>query len=290
MKKEELIMASPAVAPQNQTWQAAHEVKNEAHSSGVSWSAVGAGSFVAAALSLTLLALFTGMGFSAISPWASTGASASTVGKGAIFCFILVQIIACSMGGYLAGRLRARWVHTHTHEVYFRDTAHGFLVWAVSVVVTAAFLASAATSMMGRGVGAVETDGAPRSARAAGSLNPSQYFVDTLLRSNPPRSEDTALRDEVGLIFANGLRQGGIPPADQTYLAHVVAAKTGVGEPEAERRVSDVFAQAQQNADNARKSVAHSLYWAFLALLIGAFCAGYAATIGGQQRDRAAVI
>src|SRR3981081_3176855 len=123
--------------------------RNEAHSSGVSWAAVIAGAFVAAALSLALLALGTGIGFSAVSPWANAGASASAIGWTAIGWLVLMQLIASSVGGYLAGRLRTKWVNVHTHEVYFRDTAHGFLVWAVGLVITAGFLTSAATSMIG---------------------------------------------------------------------------------------------------------------------------------------------
>src|ERR1700737_2985487 len=123
--------------------------RNEAHSSGVSWAAVIAGAFVAAALSLILLALGTGMGLSSVSPWSNMGASASTIGRAGIAWLIIIQIIASAMGGYLAGRLRTKWATIHTDEVYFRDTAHGFLVWAVGLVVTASFLASAATSMIG---------------------------------------------------------------------------------------------------------------------------------------------
>src|ERR1700676_3648054 len=105
--------------------------KNEAFSSGVSWAAVVAGAFVAAALSLALLALGTGIGLSAVSPWGGAGASARTIGWSAIGWLVLMQLIACSAGGYLAGRLRTKWVSVHSHEVYFRDTAHGFLAWAV---------------------------------------------------------------------------------------------------------------------------------------------------------------
>jgi hypothetical protein len=105
--------------------------RNEARSSAVSWAAVIAGAFVAAALWLALLALGTGIGFSTVSPWANSGESSSTVGWAAIVWLIVMELIASSMGGYLAGRLRTKWVGVHTHEVYFRDTAHGFLVWAV---------------------------------------------------------------------------------------------------------------------------------------------------------------
>ena len=124
----------------------------EANSSGVSWPAVIGGAFVAAALSLILLALGSGLGLSSVSPYSNVGASASTVSGMAIGWLILMQVIAMSMGGYLAGRLRTKWASIHNDEVYFRDTAHGFLVWALSLVITVFFLASAATTMVGGAV------------------------------------------------------------------------------------------------------------------------------------------
>jgi hypothetical protein len=275
----------------DQTWQADHEGKNESYTSGVSWAAVIAGAFVAAALSLILFALSAGIGFSAISPWGNAGASASAIGAGAILCFILVQFVASSVGGYMAGRLRTKWVNVHTHEVYFRDTAHGFLVWAVSLVITAAFLPMAITSMV---------HGSPHdnsAVSANSSLDPNDYFVDMLLRSaSPAAGAPTSEQDlgtihhEFGPILANALRRGSIPSADQTYLGQAIAAKTGISESDADKRVSDVFGQAQQAADTARKALAHTLYWAFLAFLIGAFCASFAATLGGKQRDRVVVV
>src|ERR1035441_8888949 len=84
-------------------------VANDSNSSGVSWGAVIAGAFVAAALSLALLALGAGIGLSAVSPWANAGASASMIGWTAIIWMVLMQLIASSTGGYLAGRLRTKW-------------------------------------------------------------------------------------------------------------------------------------------------------------------------------------
>src|SRR5580698_1994525 len=285
-------MATRTLSVRDQTWPNEHETKNEAHSSGVSWPAVIAGAFVAAALSLILLALGTGIGLSAISPWEGTGASASTVGRTAIVWFILTELIASSVGGYLAGRLRTKWVNIHTDEVYFRDTAHGFLVWAVGLVITAAFLASAVASVgrNARGNSAAAEGSAVAASRSA--FGPNEYLVDSLLRTTPPRTgqDDAPLRSEVGLIFLNGLREGNIPVADKGYLAQIIAARTGISETEAEKRVDDTFAQAIQATDTARKAVAHSMYWTFLALLIGAFCASFAATIGGKQRDRVVIV
>jgi hypothetical protein len=286
--------AVPPLAVSQKPGFADTSLKNEAPSSGVSWPAVLAGAFAAAALSLILLALGTGIGLSSVSPWSNMGASASAIGIGAIVWLIVTQIIAATMGGYLAGRLRTKWVNIHTNEVYFRDTAHGFLVWAVGLVITAAFLASAATSMVGGGaqLGAI-TSGKATSAQSDGQASdPNKYFVDTLFRSDRPASEttDASIRAEAGSIFANALRQKDVPAPDKTYLGQLVAARTGLSQTDAEQRVSDVLSQARQAADTARKTVAHSLYWTFLALLIGAFCASFAATIGGKQRDHVVTI
>jgi hypothetical protein len=257
----------------------------------VSWGAVIAGAFVGAALSLILLALGAGLGLSAVSPWSNIGASASTIGKGAILWIILMQILASSMGGYLAGRLRTKWHRIHTDEIYFRDTAHGFLAWAVGVVITAGFLASAGAAM----VGGATPRGAAASSTMGGSAmvaDPNEYFVDMLLRTNAtspnpampslagPSPNDVSVRRETGLIFANALRQGYLPGADQAYLAQV----------DAEKHVSNVFAADQQATEAARKTAAHALLWIFVALLIGAFCASLAATFGGAQRDHVVIV
>ena len=233
--------------------------------------------------------LGTGLGFSAVSPWSNLGTSASTIGKAAIAWLILTQIIASAMGGYLAGRLRTKWANVHTDEVYFRDTAHGFLVWAVGLVITASLLASAATSLTGSGVR--DSHGPlSNSVADASILDPNAYFVDTLLRSNAaPDQNQAVVRGEVDRIFSHSLAQGLLAPIDKTYLVQVVSARTGLGQSDAEKRVSDVFGEAQQSAEITRKSVAHLSLWLFVALLSGAFCASYAGTIGGKQRDKVLV-
>jgi hypothetical protein len=218
--------------------------------------------------------------------------SAATIGTAAVLWLILMQIMSSSMGGYLAGRLRTKWANVHTDEVYFRDTAHGFLAWAVALVVTAAFLASAASSMMGS-----RASYGPES-RAAGARDdgrtsdPNEYLIDILFRSDnaKPDSSDSSVRGEAGRIFSNALRDGDLSAADRSYLDQLVATRTGLSLPDAEKRISDDFARAQQTAETTRKAVAHSLLWTFLALLIGAFCASFAATIGGRQRDHVVVV
>jgi len=281
-------MASPVAVVRDPSWNAIKPLGNEAHSSGVSWAAIIAGGFVAAALSLLLLALGSGIGLSSVSPWSNAGVSATAVGRGAIIWLILMQIISSSMGGYLAGRLRTKWVSVHSDEVFFRDTAHGFLVWAVALVLAAGFLGAAATRMAGE----TRTEGASNGTGRMVDANP--YYVDAFLRSTgstPDASANSeAVREEVGVILANGIRHGNLSDYDSTYLAQLIAARTGLSPADAQARVNQVFEQARQAADSARKAIAHSLYWLFLALLVGAFCASYAATVGGRQRDRIVTI
>ncbi|MGA8761730.1 MAG: hypothetical protein WB562_02485 [Candidatus Sulfotelmatobacter sp.] len=261
-------------------------VRNEAHSSGVSWAAVIGGAFVSASLALILLTLGTGLGFSSVSPWSNSGVTASTVGRGAILWLIVTQIIASALGGYLAGRLRTKWINVHTDEVYFRDTAHGFMVWAVSMVITAVLLASAATSFAGRA--AQRTSNETTAATGDAVVSPNAYYVDTLLRANGSAAiaNDATERSEVSRTFVHALGQGSLAPEDSAYLTQVVSTRTGMNQADAQKRVSDVFERAQQTADATRKAIAHLSLWLFVALLSGAFCASYAGTFGGRQRDR----
>lgn len=265
-------------------------VSDEANSSGVSWSAVLAGSFVTAALSLILLALGTGLGFASVSVWSGVGASASTIGTAAILWFILIQIMSASMGGYLAGRLRTKWTGIHTDEVYFRDTAHGFLAWSVALVLTAAFLASAATSLMGSAP--EKSNAATASQGQVSEAGPNAYFVDSLFRTNgsKPEVENISVTREAAIIFATSLKQGALSATDKNYLDELVMSRTGVSQTEADERVNETFLSAKSSAEAARKAIAHSLLWAFIALLIGAFCASFSGTIGGRQRDHVVLV
>jgi hypothetical protein len=248
-------------------------------SSPVSWAAVVAGAIAAAALTLVLLAFGAGMGFSAVSPWGNSGVSAGTFQISTGLYLIVVAMLASTIGGFIAGRLRTKWVGVHTHEVFFRDTAHGFLAWGLATVVSAAFLAAAASNIAG-GVS---------SGLAPAAVGPMDYYVDALLRSNPTASQNTtdlrATRTEIARILTSGLRGGDVPAPDRTYVAQVVAARTGLSQADADKRVSDVVNQAKTALDNARKAAAKLSLWLTASLLIGAFAASLAATEGGYVRD-----
>jgi hypothetical protein len=267
-------------------------VTNEAYASGISWAAVIAGAFVTAALALILLTLGTGLNLS-MAPATTTGDF--KVGPSTIVWLIIIQIIASAMGGYLAGRLRTKWAAIHTDEVYFRDTAHGFLVWAVALVVTASFLASSASSILAGSF--IRSNAGPGQTSASEgptefNLEPNAYFIDSLFRSNRPGPlrADLSTCAEAARIFAHSLRQNNMSVTDRTYLASLISAQAGLGQVAAENRVSLVFAEVQDAANANRRALAHLSLWAFIALLIGAFSASLAATIGGKERDRVQLI
>ena len=288
-----------------------------------------AGAFVAASLALALTILGVGLGLSSVSPWTGVGAGAAAVGASAVMWLVVSQSISAGLGGYIAGRLRVKWASVHDDEVYFRDTAHGLLVWAVGVAITAAFLASAASAIVGvaakagtaavAGVGAMGAATAGSSMTSAGSSvnggsqtpqsgasTMSGYLTDSLLRSDRStpdtaqagRSDNTqGTRMELGRILAEGVRSGSLAPADRTYAAQVVAAQTGLSQADAEARVDAIYTKAKtaaadaetaarNAADQARRAAAKTSLWTFVALLVGAFCACVAATLGGSQRDR----
>lgn len=282
--------------------------QEESTVSAVSWAAIIAGAAVAAAFSFALLALGAGLGLVSVSPWSNSNVSVKTFGVLAAAWFIAVQLFSSGVGGYLAGRLRTRWVNTHTDEVFFRDTAHGLLVWAVSAVITVLLLASAASSVIGgtakAGATAVEAAGAvagPAVGQAASQVtNPNAYFTDMLFRTDraPAAGDQAASTAEAGRIFARALSSGELPAADKTYVGQLVASRTGLGQPDAEKRVSDVFDQAKAAAaavadkakavaDAARKTGVYVAMWAFISLLVGAFSASFMATVGGHARDEA---
>ena len=254
--------------------------------SAVSWGAVAAGAAAAAALSLILLILGVGLGLSSVSPWARDGISAGAFGLSTILWLTLTQLLASAMGGYLAGRLRTKWTEVHTDEVYFRDTAHGFLAWAVASLATAALLSSVIGSILNGGAqaGAAVAGGAAGSAMAmaggaAGVARPAAdseggpmgYFVDSLFRrdqSAVPATtpgaaagseaiERSSSRDaaEVSRIFMNVSRTEPLPPEDIRYVGQIVAQRTGLNQQDAEKRVNEVYTRAQTKLRNAEAAV-----------------------------------
>ncbi len=278
--------------------------------SAVAWGAIAAGAAAAAALSLILMILGVGLGLSSVSPWSHEGAGAGSFGVSTILWLTFTQLLASAVGGYMAGRLRTRWTDVRTDEVFFRDTAHGFLAWAVASLATATLLTSVIASILGGGMQA----GVAASGKAVSTLEggPMAYFVDSLFRrearplpsgsSGPtPAGEvsDRALSKEdleIGRIFMNAGGAETMADADLRHVGQLVAQRTGLSQQEAQSRVAATFTRVQARsreleiaargaADKARRVSAYGALWLFVSLLIGAFMASLAATYGGRQRD-----
>ena len=265
---------------------------NTAEGGAVSWGAVIAGAVGAAALSLVLFLLGTGLGLAVVSPWASDGISGTTAGVSTIAWVTVVQLLASVLGGYLAGRLRTRWITVHTDEVFFRDTAHGFLAWAVSTLLMATLLSSAIGTAISTGLKA-----GGEAAVVTTDANPLGYSVDSLFRG----STTSDRIPEVTRIFASALESGELAESDRQYLGQLVASNTGLAPPEAEQRVTETFGRLKQNldeasakakqvADDARKASAALALWLVISLFVGAFVASFAATFGGRLRDSSVLV
>jgi hypothetical protein len=257
----------------------------------------------AAALTLVLIAFGAGLGLSAVSPWSDTGVSSATFRTGTGIYLVIVAVMSSAVGGYLAARLRTRWVNVHTHEVFFRDTAHGFLAWAFATLLTASALSSA-TAYLANGTAAGLGGTASQATR---SVNPADIYVDKLFRaegtaqaaSEPttapssgnastamPTNAPNRSRAEVLRLWTASFHDNqDLSAADKTYVTRVVAARTGLSQADAEKRVNDVIAEAKTAADNARKGAAKLSFWLTAALLFGAFAASLAAVEGGSLRD-----
>ncbi|MES2580229.1 MAG: hypothetical protein V4552_06740 [Pseudomonadota bacterium] len=293
---------------------------NSLNGNAVSWGAILAGAAAAAALSLILLLLGAGLGLSSVSPWAHKGVSASAFGISTIVWLSVTQILAAGMGGYLAGRLRTKWAGVQADEVYFRDTAHGFLAWAVASLATAALLTSAigaivsggtqaAASLAGSAATATAVAGATTS-EAGKSDNAIQsatdglgYFIDSLFRPNlditsasSNASQKAIPVSEVTRIFIHSMDAKTLPAADILHIGQLISKNTGLTQQEAEQRVNDIYSNLQKKkadveiaakeaAEKARKTSIYATLWLFVSLLMGAFSASLAATWGGRERD-----
>jgi hypothetical protein len=280
------------------------EMPVESSKSAMSWGPIFGGAFAAIGITLILLLLGSGVGLTMVSPWSGQSSSATSIGATAAIWLIVVQWLSSALGGYLTGRLRTKWAAVHTDEVFFRDTAHGFVSWAVATVFVAGFLASSLSSLAGTGASAagaaVSAAGATGAAAASSSSSApdlsTSYFTDALLRperaSANARNDDGAASAEVSRILMHDAISGEVPDGDKTYIASIVSARTGLSEADARSRVDTVLKQiddakvaAQTAADKARKVAATTALIGSISLLIGAFIASAAAALGGRQRD-----
>lgn len=253
-----------------------------ANTSGASWGAILAGAAAAAALSMVLLILGTGLGLTTMSPWSGQGLDASTLGVSSIVWIFVTQIIAAGLGGYLAGRLRMKWPDIQTDEIFFRDTAHGLLTWAVASLFAAALLGAALTSAVSSGlkagamatvaaggvataVGATGTELASGAVKATGDKHPGtdgasnsslDYFVGSLFRGDQQEPASTgadtsAAAGEATSILIYSLHSGELSADDKARLGQLVSRATGMNQVDAEQRAAQVYYRVSTELANA---------------------------------------
>ncbi|HEV3427520.1 MAG TPA: hypothetical protein VG320_06525 [Paraburkholderia sp.] len=284
----------------------------------VAWGAIVAGAVGMAAFALILLTLGTGLGLSSLSPWPGSGAHAKTFGAAVVIWIFVSQIMSSGLGGYLAGRLRRHWPSISGDETHFRDTAHGFLAWALATLLMAGLLASAASGI-GRTAAVAAAESGVHTAAGLGGVDrgnaqtawqtwPMGYLIDGMLRpvagaaapaeTRPEQAlASVTQKQEIARIFLNSLPSGAaLSPEDTYYVSQVVAQQTGLSPADAQARVTTTYARLQDKmnaietaaraaADEARKATIHATLWLFVSLLMGAFAASYMATVGGRLRE-----
>ena len=267
----------------------------------IEWGAVIAGAVMAAALSFVFLTFGTAIGLTTVSPWPNSGVSAKTAASLAIFWTLAQQIGAFMIGGYIAGRLRARWAEANEDETEFRDSLHGALVWAVGITIGAMLLFATAGA-----VARVGADVVGKTATAAtNNADTIAYYADAMLRpaarpttgqgapgaATPARVEPLPqeARAEIGRIVARSVTAGSVADSDRSYLATLVAQRTGLPQAEAERRVNETISEAtratREAADKARRAAVLGGLVTAISLLVSLAAAWWAAQKGGNHRD-----
>ena len=257
----------------------------------ISWPAVFAGSAVAGAFSLMMLALGSGIGFSTFNPWSSH--SVDTL-RGATFAGIYLAataMLASAVGGYITGRLRRLWLNTHPDELFFRDTAHGLVTWAVATLAAAALLGSAGTNLVGGAAKEATHNAAEMQARAGAypELSDRVFHYDRV--QAPPAGASTAFgrtfeadRATADRLIALAATRP-LTAEQHQDLVGIIASRTGVPVADADARATAVENDARTAADIARRVAMRLAFWTVAAMLLGALASSLAAWEGGALRD-----
>jgi hypothetical protein len=161
------------------------------------------------------------------------------------------QIGSLMAGGYVAGRMRSRWRETG-HEAEFRDGLHGGLVWAVAVLLsaflvfaTAGLIARTGADVAGKAAASVASTGDPMDVvldtmlrpTSAAAAPPAAGAPATTPRTRPANPDD--VRPEISRLLARAVASGWISTENRTYLAQLVAQRSGIPQQEAEKRVDE---------------------------------------------------
>jgi hypothetical protein len=258
----------------------------------VQWGPILGGAVLATAISTIMTIFGSAVGLSLVSVDFDRSTSATALLVAGTIWALWITVSSCAGGGYLAGRMHQPAADANSEERGIRDGVHGLLAWA-----TAAMLITLIATSSLFGVARTAASGAATAAAGAAALvtqqaDPMGTALDAIMRTSGASAPTQAERDEASRIFVNALAAGKLEPADRDYLASRVAARGGLAQPDAERRIDEAFARvtqaketAKQAVERARKMAVLTAFMTVAALLVGAAAAWMAAVLGGQHRD-----
>jgi hypothetical protein len=249
----------------------------------VQWGPAFAGAIAAAALATVLhgFAATIGLAVSSASPTWRDASFALWLLSGVYL--VLVAIASYGLGGYIAGRMRARSAGGVVEENEIRDGIHGLIVWGLATLATAALIAMSGATVSRLAA----SSGASGPAVSLGAENIVAYDLDHLFRSDrrPAGIDMTYSRAEAGRILLTASGHNGVAPDDRAYLVRLVGQVAGLAQPEAQQRVDTVITSAHDNIKRARRSAVVLAFMAGAAAMVGAAIAWLAACAGGRHRD-----
>lgn len=276
----------------------------------VDWPAILAGTLLATAVSFVLLTFGSALGLSLTSAYKGEGVSIAGFAIAAALWLLWVQISSFFAGGYLAGRLRRRVGDASEEESDLRDGAHGITVWALGVLIGAFIAYAGISGALSTAASAVSAAGGAAATVATGAageaLDQNELLLDRLLRPGPAQpgaaAPDAAAADRgasgedrgaLTRILLSTIAEGQMNDADRQYLVSTVAARAGIPPEEAQQRVdqlaqqaAELEAKARTAADHARRLTMLAAFMTAASLLISGVAAYYAATLGGNHRDK----
>jgi hypothetical protein len=265
------------------------------------WCSVAGGAAIAAALAFLLLTFGSAIGFAVVSPWSGAGPSGTTLGIIGAAWYLFVSLLSYLVGGYVAGRLRARRGDGTAQESHIRDGLHGLGTWGVGVLLTV-IMAAVATSMVGAGAAKLGDVAANAAATQRGTdIGPSDYMADLLFRRDQPGTgaaeTPPAVKAEAGRIIGRSLANNGqFADNDRAYLSRLIASTSGVDQAQADQRVNQVSievqrltAQAKEAADKARRAAAIGAFLTAAAFMIALAGSWIGAVYGGRHREEGTI-
>lgn len=247
----------------------------------VQWGPAFCGAIIAAASFFVLMTFATAIGLAvtSVSPtWRDTSVGLAVL-SGAWIVFSAVG--SFSLGGYIAGRVRSRW-EAPVDEIHFRDGLHGLLAWGLAI----AF--GVALTFVGAATLSFATKPNVTAARSTAANNEPAFLdfeLDRLFRSDRLAEPSAADRAEAGRIIETSLGHQSVAPDDFNYLVRLVSARTGLAEPDAQKRTLSTLAEAHTAARRARQSGVILGFTLAAAMVAAAGAAWAAAREGGRHRD-----